>query len=171
MECAVDDCRLLAELGEPGLCRSHRAHWRTQGRPRLEEFRFSCATYGEPRFDLRGLTITAAEREATPTPDGLIPVTVNEKRRLIDALILRPRQSLDRLLHWSTWRRRHQARARICHYRSRDHHLITNYGCRIRRRLAGANRRYAAVSWMTGKALVPPTGVGQLVRDVCPTKR
>jgi SRSO17 transposase len=64
--------------------------------------------------------ITAAERDATPTPNGLIPITVNEQRRLIDALILRPHRALDRLLHWSTWRRRHQARARLCHYRRRE---------------------------------------------------
>jgi hypothetical protein len=64
--------------------------------------------------------ITAAERDATPTPDGLIPITVNEQRRLIDALILRPHRALDRLRHWSTWRRRHQARARFRHYRRRD---------------------------------------------------
>lgn len=86
VECAVDDCGLLAELGEPGLCRSHRARWRSQGRPRLAEFRFSCATYGEPRFDLRGLTETARlelgyvlqcradERRARTTPRSIQPL-------------------------------------------------------------------------------------------------
>lgn len=64
--------------------------------------------------------ITAAERTTIPTPEGMIPITVNEQRRLIDALILRPHRSLDRLPHWSTWRRRHQATARQCHYRRRD---------------------------------------------------
>lgn len=64
--------------------------------------------------------ITAVERDTVPTPDGLIPITVNEQRRLVDALILRPHRSLERLLHWSAWRRRHQARARQCHYRRRD---------------------------------------------------
>ncbi len=38
--------------------------------------------------------ITAAERAATPAPDGLIPITVNELRRLFDALLLRPNRSL-----------------------------------------------------------------------------
>ena len=37
--------------------------------------------------------ITATERAATPTPDGLIPITVNELRRLFDALLLRPNHS------------------------------------------------------------------------------
>jgi hypothetical protein len=64
--------------------------------------------------------ITAAERATIPTPEGMVPLTVNEQRRLIDFLILRPHHSLARLLHWSTWRRRHQARARLCHYRRRD---------------------------------------------------
>jgi SRSO17 transposase len=64
--------------------------------------------------------ITATDRAATPTPDGLIPTTVNEQRRLIDALMLRPRASPARLLAWSTWRRRHQHRARTSHYRRRE---------------------------------------------------
>lgn len=34
--------------------------------------------------------ITAAERAIIPTPDGLIPITIKEQRRLIDDLILRP---------------------------------------------------------------------------------
>jgi len=34
--------------------------------------------------------ITAAERTMIPTPEGMIPITVNEQRRLIDSLILRP---------------------------------------------------------------------------------
>lgn len=63
--------------------------------------------------------MTAAERAAQPTPQGLIPITVNELRRLFDALLLRPNHSPDRLHHWSLWRRRHQARARVSHYRRR----------------------------------------------------
>ena len=63
---------------------------------------------------------TAAERDRTPTPDGLIDLTVNELRRLIDALILGPHRAPNRILAWSTWRRRHQARARECHYRNRE---------------------------------------------------
>jgi integrase len=82
-ECAVDGCDLLAELGEPGLCRSHRVRWRSQGRPGLAEFLFCCAIYGEPRFDLRGLTAQARleigyvlqcrvdERRARTTPRAI----------------------------------------------------------------------------------------------------
>ena len=64
--------------------------------------------------------ITAEERAARPAPDGLIPITVNELQRLFDALLLRPNHTPQRLNQWSLWRRRHQARARACHYRQRD---------------------------------------------------
>jgi len=53
--------------------------------------------------------ITAAERAARPAPEGLIPITVNELRRLFDALLLRPHHDLQRLQRWSLWRRRYQA--------------------------------------------------------------
>jgi len=60
---------------------------------------------------------TAIERDHAPAPDGMIELTVNEFRRLFDALLLGAKHSIDTLLAWSRWRRRHQARARECHYR------------------------------------------------------
>jgi hypothetical protein len=63
---------------------------------------------------------TADERDHAPAPTGLIALTVNEFRRLFDALLLNAKHSIDTLLHWSTWRRRHQARARDCHYKRRE---------------------------------------------------
>jgi hypothetical protein len=63
---------------------------------------------------------TAIERGRSPAPDGLIELTVNEFRRLFDAALLSQRPSFTRLLAWSTWRRRHQARARDSHYRQRE---------------------------------------------------
>jgi hypothetical protein len=55
-----------------------------------------------------------------PPPDDLppIPLTVVEVKRLFN-LLSRTWQSLDHHLHWSTWRRRHQARARWYHHRAR----------------------------------------------------
>lgn len=48
---------------------------------------------------------------------GLIRLTMNELRHLFTALLRhQPRDPLH-LLHWSHWRRRHQARARDSHYR------------------------------------------------------
>ena len=52
---------------------------------------------------------TAIERDHTPTQDGLIELTVNEFRRLFDALLLSAKRTIDTLLAWSHWRRRHQA--------------------------------------------------------------
>jgi SRSO17 transposase len=64
---------------------------------------------------------TAIERDHTPAPAGMIELTVNEFRRLFDALLLAGNHSIHALLAWSRWRRRHQARARACHYRRREH--------------------------------------------------
>ena len=63
---------------------------------------------------------TAAERDTQPTPEGLITLTVNEFRRLFDALLLAAKRTLATLLAWSTWRRKHQHRARQSHYRRRE---------------------------------------------------
>jgi len=64
---------------------------------------------------------TATERDTQPTPTGLITLTVNEFRRLFDALLLVTHRSLESLLAWSRWRRRHQYRARLSHYKRREH--------------------------------------------------
>jgi SRSO17 transposase len=57
------------------------------------------------------------ERSCRPPPSGLIPLTCNEVQHLFAALVARPVQNLSHRLRWSVWRRRHQARARTCHYR------------------------------------------------------
>ena len=62
----------------------------------------------------------ATERDTTPTPTGLITLTVNEFRRLFDALLLTTRHTITTLLSWSRWRRQHQYRARLSHYRRRE---------------------------------------------------
>jgi SRSO17 transposase len=63
---------------------------------------------------------TAIERDTVATPAGLIALTVNEFRRLFDALLLATNQTITSLLAWSRWRRRHQYRARQSHYRRRE---------------------------------------------------
>ena len=63
---------------------------------------------------------TASERDTHPTPTGLITLTVNEFRRLFDALLLTTRHTITSLLAWSRWRRQHQYRARLSHYRRRE---------------------------------------------------
>jgi SRSO17 transposase len=55
-----------------------------------------------------------------PPPDdpGLIPLTAAEIRRVVN-LVTRTWQTIRHYLHWSWWRRRHQARARWFHQRAR----------------------------------------------------
>ena len=64
---------------------------------------------------------TATERHSQPIPNGLIALTVNEFRRLFDALLLVTTHTVTSLLAWSRWRRQHQYRARQSHYRRRQH--------------------------------------------------
>jgi SRSO17 transposase len=64
---------------------------------------------------------TAIQRDVQPTPVGLITLTVNEFRRLFDAILLATNHTVASLLAWSRWRRQHQYRARQSHYRRREH--------------------------------------------------
>jgi len=57
------------------------------------------------------------ERTCRPPSPGLIPLTCNEVQHLFATLVARPTSDLGHRLRWSAWRRRHQARARRCHYR------------------------------------------------------
>ena len=62
---------------------------------------------------------TAGERAHATITHELIPLTCNEIRRLFINLPSRA-NGIHHLLHWSRWRRRHQARARVSHYRRRE---------------------------------------------------
>ena len=53
-----------------------------------------------------------------PGSGQTVSLSVNEIRRL-HALLCRPAHPPGHHLHWSQWRRRHQARARHCHYQRR----------------------------------------------------
>jgi SRSO17 transposase len=64
------------------------------------------------------LVVAAVTEHARhPPPPGLIGLTCNEVQHLYAALVARPVGDRDHRLRWSVWRRRHQARARTCHYR------------------------------------------------------
>jgi SRSO17 transposase len=73
------------------------------------------------------LAVTAAATPRAdhdvPAVDPLIPLSVNEIRRL-HAALTRPTHSVGHILAWSRWRRGHQARARHCHYRRRLHRFL-----------------------------------------------
>jgi hypothetical protein len=62
--------------------------------------------------------VASQPSDGRPHDAQLIPLTRNEIRRLFTGL----RQQLPapaNQLHWSRWRRHHQATARACHYRQR----------------------------------------------------
>jgi SRSO17 transposase len=64
------------------------------------------------------LSVLAASQPGRARDDQLIPLTRNEIRKLFTGLrqqVPTPRTQL----HWSRWRRRHQATARACHYQQR----------------------------------------------------
>jgi SRSO17 transposase len=66
---------------------------------------------------------TAAEKDRAPAPSNLIPLTLNELRRLFDALVLGATATPEHVLKWSIWRRKHQETARRHHYRRRSEAL------------------------------------------------
>jgi SRSO17 transposase len=64
--------------------------------------------------------ITARERvRRCPDDQELIPLTVNEIRRLFAKLVATTVHSIGHWLAWSRWRRLHQARAKTSHYHRR----------------------------------------------------
>jgi SRSO17 transposase len=67
------------------------------------------------------LAVIAARERAhrTEHTHELIVLTVNEIRHLFAKLITNTARTITYWLHWSTWRRRHQARAMTSHYRRR----------------------------------------------------
>jgi SRSO17 transposase len=68
------------------------------------------------------LTVIAAHEHDHRHPGKpMIALTVNEIRHLFAKLITRRVGTISYWLHWSTWRRRHQHRALISHYRRRGH--------------------------------------------------
>jgi SRSO17 transposase len=67
------------------------------------------------------LTVIATRERAQHRDESLIPLTLNEIRRLLAKLAVNTVHTIDYRLSWSRWRRRHQARARTSHYRRRGH--------------------------------------------------
>ena len=54
-----------------------------------------------------------------PDAADLLPLTVPEVRHLLVRLLWEPTRPAEHVLGWAHWRRRHQARAKLCHYRQR----------------------------------------------------
>jgi SRSO17 transposase len=72
----------------------------------------ACGQLSRPRPAGRNGPVTGSDGQQ------VISLTVNEIRRL-HAIVSRPVRPLSHHLRWSRWRRRHQARARHCHYQRR----------------------------------------------------
>ncbi|MDQ0596113.1 hypothetical protein QF037_000458 [Streptomyces canus] len=80
------------------------------------------------RHIMLALAFLAADANPTRPADPLHParghdpirLSVPENRHLLAAVFVPPACTADRLLHWSTWRRRHQAAARRSHYQQRS---------------------------------------------------
>ena len=75
-------------------------------------------------LSLFALAIVAAIRSRVPKPARergakLIARTVPEVRKLLLKLVWAFLRPAEQVLAWSVWRRRHQHRARECHYRKR----------------------------------------------------
>jgi SRSO17 transposase len=67
------------------------------------------------------LAFLAALAASPPGSDEQhLPLTMPEIRRLLAALALTRHRRTEEILHWSHWRRRHQATARRCHYQRRS---------------------------------------------------
>ena len=67
------------------------------------------------------LTIAAAlESLRTPDPAGQIPLTRNEIARLFAGLTIKHPHDEAHQIRWSNWRRRHQHRAKTCHYQRQE---------------------------------------------------
>jgi hypothetical protein len=63
------------------------------------------------------VVLAAGEHAAGPPPPGLIPLTCNELQRLLLRRVIEPARRSTDPEAWSSWRRRHQYRARTSHYR------------------------------------------------------
>ena len=61
--------------------------------------------------------VRADEHTRNPAPANLVPLSCNEIQRLFIALVVPPLHDVAHRLGWSDWRRRHQQRSRISHYR------------------------------------------------------
>lgn len=65
------------------------------------------------------VALAVTERAQRPAPNGLISLTCNEIHHLFNVLTAQPISSIWHRLTWSTWRRRHQHRAKASHYQRR----------------------------------------------------
>src|SRR5438093_1403844 len=102
-------------IGRPGIGMSR---WRCWPTP-------ICACCGRTPWKKGELTAPARSVIDPAAFEELLPLTVPEVRRLLRAIACATEAERDQRLAWSYWRRRHQARAKRCHYRHRLARLTT----------------------------------------------
>ncbi|GGO41605.1 hypothetical protein GCM10012286_21660 [Streptomyces lasiicapitis] len=67
--------------------------------------------------------MATAVHDADEADPALVPLSCPELIRLLRALVLPPpARDRDHVLHWTTWRRRHQAVATACHQQRHHRH-------------------------------------------------
>jgi len=83
-----------------------------------EDDALDSASWAVWQAELAFLTIiSVTEHDRPPSPAGLIPLTRNQIAHLTTILASQHGHDLALRLRWSAWGRRHQYRARACHYR------------------------------------------------------
>jgi len=110
-----DSISTKSATGPVGTARSRCRSWPTPSWPGC-----ACAPGTTTSPSAAGGKISAST--STPVADrtALVPVSVPEARRLLALALPWPPRPRQRRLNWSLWRRRHQARAKDCHYRRRQ---------------------------------------------------
>lgn len=110
---SVEEC-LQAAKGQVGLDHYQVRNWTAWHRHIMLALAFLTAVAASAAPD-RPTDSTHPARCSDP-----ITLTVPEIRHLLAAVFNSPVATVSRLLHWSTWRRRHQATSRRSHYRRRS---------------------------------------------------
>ena len=111
------------DLNDPMVCIGR--HTGSRALPRLIDGHLTEKLTSDGVFDPHTFN-SMVQKNKSPLEDDLLPWTVSEIRRLLSRLVWKVAHSLDHVLAWSVWRRRHQARAKRCHYRRR-HSLLPSY--------------------------------------------
>jgi hypothetical protein len=82
-----------------------------------QHIRYVLAVACDHRVPAAVLTIAASlEHARNVVQEGQIPLTRNEIAHLLSSMLIYPAHDTQHRIRWSRWRRRHQHRARTCHY-------------------------------------------------------
>jgi SRSO17 transposase len=112
---AVAGCRWsIEELFQTGKNETGLDHYQVRGWTAWHRF----ITLAMLALAILTTLATSDDRDTDPDAEH-IAITVAESRRLLNILIITPARDLAHAMHWSTWRRKVQARARRAHYQHR----------------------------------------------------